>query len=314
MAPDAGSSPQAVLLVHGIGDQKPDWASGSIPAIARRIDRAARALPVSGSPQAPVAHIQAAYWAPILQDRQRILATILQRAPDLELKSVLPWDLWKRFMAWLRQKERRFVAESVGDVIGYRDPTAAALIQHSLMGSLDALAQRYSPRPDGSKIALTIVAHSLGSVIASDFIWDQTRKRQADGQSGFHPFFALRNFFTIDSPLALFSLSYGAPEAFNKPIAMEDPAGRWVNIYDKDDPIAMPLKALNAAYDAAVLADAEVQAGMYLQAHTRYFTHGRTLDIIARKVALDHAAAASSGAAQNIGDWVEAYDRMFMHG
>lgn len=91
----------------------------------------------------------------------------------------------------------------------------------------------------------------------------------------------------MGSPLPLFSLQFGGPEVFNKPIAIQDSLGRWVNIYDKNDPIAYPLKLLNEAYNRVVLKDQEVHAGMFGIAHLKYWTNQSVHLIIARKLALD---------------------------
>ncbi|MGE5279388.1 MAG: hypothetical protein ACM3L6_01415, partial [Deltaproteobacteria bacterium] len=119
---------------------------------------------------------------------------------------------------------------------------------------------------------------SLGTVIASDFIWDCQFK-------GLMKPFALGNVFTMGSPIALFALRYGA-ELFNQPIEVKAP-GRWVNILDADDPIAYPLKPLNKEYDHAVLADREVSVGPLGVAHTRYWNAPVVHALIGRKLALD---------------------------
>lgn len=309
---------QAVLLVHGIGDQRSDWAEPILDRFSARLRHVAASVNLPASAVAPDAAVAVhpAWWAEVLQSRQRVLAGILRGAPEIaKPRSLWPGDWWAGVVAWLRQKERRFIAEFIGDVIGYRDPGAAAEIQSALLKDLDRLAEKTrrtgttpGERVSGGKIPLTILAHSLGSVIVSDFIWDQTRARQAADLSGFHPRFELRNLFTIGSPLALFSLSYGGPEAFNQPIAVEHPDGRWVNIFDKDDPVAMSLKPLNAAYDRVVWADASVDAGPYLLSHAGYFTHDAALDIAAAKIVLDRAADARLRPPAQIAAWAGNYD------
>jgi hypothetical protein len=302
--------PHAVLLVHGIGDNPPGWADAIISRLRKRIRGAVAELSIKATDPDAIALIEPATWSQATQRRQRVLSEILRNAPDLlELRSAWPWDLWKRFVAWYRRRERAFVAEFVGDVIGYHESEAAQGIRQSLMEGLQNLARRASAVPISGKIPLTIIAHSLGSVIASDFIWDQQQLRASSGQAGFDERFQLFNLFTIGSPLALFSRRYGGPEAFNQPIVMEHPAGRWVNIYDRDDPFAMPLKPLNSAYDRAVLKDARVQAGLYLFSHQGYFEHNDTLDIVARKVTLDWASAASRKSTESLAKISQRFDQ-----
>jgi hypothetical protein len=123
------------------------------------------------------------------------------------------------------------------------------------------------------KAPLTIVAHSLGTVVSSDFVWDRTKPRK-NRTTPFHPRLTFMNFFTLGSPLALFSLQHGGPEAFSQPIHVEHPDGRWINIRDRDDPVGMPLKSLNAEYHAAVHHDGEVDTGDYLLSHMGCFKNG----------------------------------------
>jgi hypothetical protein len=134
---------------------------------------------------------------------------------------------------------------------------------------------------------VTFIAHSLGTVISSDYVWDRTKARRRTRRRGFHERLAFANFFTVGSPLALYSLRYGGPEAFNKPVRVEIPRGRWVNLYDRDDPVGMPLKPLNAAYRRAVWKDVHVESGPYLLAHGGYFSTPGTMAAISRKLALD---------------------------
>ena len=142
--------------------------------------------------------------------------------------------------------------------------------------------------PKGSgKAPLTFITHSLGTVIASDFIYDRSKERRLKSLEGFHERFYLENIFTIGSPLALFSLRYNGPEAFQNPIHVESSFGRWLNIYDGDDPVGMPLRPLNDAYKSAVSRDIKVESGIYGLSHIGYFTKSKTLDIIAKKLALD---------------------------
>ena len=109
--------------------------------------------------------------------------------------------------------------------------------------------------------------------------------------------------------MALFSLRFGGPEAFSKPIRMETGRGRWMNLFDRDDPIGMPLKPLNEAYQRAVFNDVDVQAGLYLWSHLRYFTHSKVLELIADKLALDWIAHNGRLAAGELAALDAAYER-----
>ncbi len=126
-----------------------------------------------------------------------------------------------------------------------------------------------------------MIAHSLGTVISSDFVYDQLK-----GTGVLHQRFLFSNFFTLGSPIALFALQYGI-ELFKSPIRLECKDGKWINIFDLDDPVAYPLKNLNQAYDAAVNVDYEVNTGGFGISHTRYFQNQIVQELIAQKLAQD---------------------------
>jgi len=164
-----------------------------------------------------------------------------------------------------------FASQFVMDIIGYLNADAKRMIQDRIKDDLKLI--------NGDKESVTIIAHSLGTVIASDFIWDRQDKKDFGD-------FKLDNFFTMGSPIALFALRWGS-ELFSKPIRVDDPNGCWINILDKDDPIAYPLKGLNKEYYNAVLEDKEVNVGSLGVAHVMYWGNEEVHKIIAHKLAED---------------------------
>jgi hypothetical protein len=226
------------------------------------------------------------HWADLLKERQRRLQQVLNES----LAPVVvegPWwvrtlrALWRR----LRRQEFQFVSNFIADIIGYLDPDAQAAVHGRLRESLDRLSADVGSL--SGKRPLTIIAHSLGTVISSNYVWDQAKLRRQQGQDGFHPHLQFENFFTLGSPLALFSLRYGGPDAFQQPVSLESPRGRWLNISDADDPVGMPLKTLNDAYARAVFREVRVNSGAYLAAHNGYFNDATTMQTVSRKLALD---------------------------
>ena len=295
----------AVVLVHGIGDQGLDWADAIMSALASAVSAQLAGLGLGPVTADEALVLSRAHWAAALQARQRALGELPAGAAPVESRGAWWRRLWDTARRELQRQQTRFITEFIGDVIGYRDPAAREQIYAAIRDALGQTAAQASAAP----APLTLIAHSLGTVISSDFVWDETQARLAQDARGFHPRLRLENFFTVGSPLALFALQYGGPEAFTKPIRMESPAGRWVNIYDPDDPVAMPLTTLNAAYAQAVLRDALVEAGPYLLAHLRYFTRPETLTIISRKLALDWAAHHQRLTPARLAELYAAYDR-----
>ena len=76
-------------------------------------------------------------------------------------------------------------------------------------------------------------------------------------------------------------------EVLSSAEGVETREGRWLNIFDDDDPVGMKLRGLNKAYAEAVHQDVQVDAGPYGVSHTEYFNKQAVLDLIANKLAID---------------------------
>lgn len=277
----------AILFVHGIGDHKKNWADRLMRDFSAALEAETRALlgPETDVRAADMVDLRAVYWKDVFHRSQERLYGILTRAAKEALRVGAHW-LTRPFLRYIKaffHLQHTVVTGYIGDIIGYMGPAARQEVYTRITACLDELA---SPAGSAHKRPLTIVAHSLGTVIASDYVYDHARPR---GAEGFDARLRLDNLYTVGSPIALFSLRYGGPEAFTSPIRMESPAGRWINIYDLDDPVGMPLKTLNDAYAGAVAADVHVDAGWYGLSHTAYFNKQGTLRLIARKLAIDWA-------------------------
>jgi pimeloyl-ACP methyl ester carboxylesterase len=276
----------AVVFVHGIGIESPDWAKDSIATLQAAVLKQAQDLLKAQAPASAdeIAEIKSVFWADVLNARQKHLEQRLASAqPPLKLSGSFWNKLWTVGKSLFKGFQNNFTTKYVADIIGYLDASAYAQIHGRLGQVVDGFAA-----PTG-KAPLTIVCHSLGTVVTSNYLYDLRKKREALQKTGFHENVRLDNFFTLGSPIALFSLRYGGPDAFGDPVKMELPAGRWVNIFDEDDPVGMPLKPLNTAYDKEVLKDVSVQSGGYLISHMSYFKSD-AVKIIARKLVLDWAA------------------------
>jgi hypothetical protein len=115
---------------------------------------------------------------------------------------------------------------------------------------------------------LCIIAHSLGSIIASNYVydiqgeWDDSKKKLipkvVDDKIGDTPLEQMRNFeffVTMGSPLALWSLRY---TTFNQPVTVNQ---CWLNFYDVDDIIAYALEPVIDDDAKANLKDRNINAG-----------------------------------------------------
>jgi len=272
----------AVAIVHGIGRQREDFASGIIQQVRKRV---ARQLG-DELPGAPRLFFQPVYWAPVLQKEEDDLWSRLRKGGKLE---------WNRL--------REFMVDFAADAIAYQpmpgERDAYDSVHAILADGLRQLAQQAGPRAP-----LCVISHSLGTVIASNFFYDlqmhsaqkqliAQKVREKMGDAPLPCGETLTLFYTLGGPIALWSLRY---RNFGKPIQVPslklgnhyaNLVGEWVNFYDKADIIGYPLKELNADYNAAVTSDRAVRVGELLTfwnplSHVEYFEDGDVLGPIAQ--------------------------------
>lgn len=216
-------------------------------------------------------------------------------------------------MRW--RKSRGFVVDFLADAIAYqatpwnRDTYDAVHAVYA--ATLHRLAEQAGPRAP-----LCVVAHSLGSIISSNFFYDLQHdfgnaKRNGNGKHLIPPV-ALKelsntpleqghtfaHFYTCGSTLPLWSLRYQNPK-FGLPVKVPSPQlsdlhpqvpGEWVNFYDADDILGYPMKELNANYAQVVTRDQQVNTGhfpwsMTPASHTHYFSNPKMAKPIARALA-----------------------------
>ncbi len=271
-----------VIIVHGIGKTSPGYAQPLIHGLTDKFSGALQNILKTSDDFSSDIVIREIVWDDVLAVNQDKLSKLLKKG----FKQHKPKGLRafaSKFFSFLTAPIFRlrtdFAAQAISDIIGYKNSDAYPKIHGRLRQGLDLLAD--NRRTLGEKQHVSIIAHSLGTVISSDFVYDQLK-----AHGTLHEQFLLSNFFTLGSPIALFALEYGI-ELFKSPIRLECKDGQWINIFDLDDPVAYPLKNLNDAYDAAVDIDQEVNTGGFGVSHTRYFKNQSVQQLIAQKLAED---------------------------
>jgi len=279
----------AVGFVHGIGRQQEGF---HLEMAAKLEERLAKACP-----EVKV-YAEGIYWADITDRLENKLKAKL--APY-----GLRWDHWADI--------RGYVISFLADAIAYQpvpheDDSAAneyiyADIHERFCEKLQVLSDRAGP-----DAPLCLISHSLGSIIASNYVYDlqngklpaRIRDRIKRSDSPLVQGHTLTHFYTMGSPIALWTMRYkdfGRPIDFPPQILREHglPYGEWVNFYDKDDIVAYPLKSLSKLYDESVSEDLEVSNPGWL-ANTPLGSHGGYYD---------------SEAVMNriVASWVELYNR-----
>ena len=170
---------------------------------------------------------------------------------------------------------RRVAIDYVADALAYQ-PTADDRKTYDDIHVIYAQTLKALAAEAGEKAPLCIVAHSLGTVISSNYIYDlqkptlispQVKAAMGDKPTALERGETLNLLYTLGSPIALWSLRY---RDFGKPIAIPAPElinhypnlqCAWMNYYDKDDLIGFPLRDLNEGYSRAVSADKQVNVG-----------------------------------------------------
>ena len=245
-----------VLVVHGIGVQEKDFADDFISEMNDRL---------MGLQVAPDAVVwQPAYWADLFNDRELKLWNDLSRDHDLDWVTV-----------------RQFFINFFADAIAYQRKLVATddmyrQIHNRIHGNLAKLRSDLG----GQDKPLIIIAHSLGSVILSNYIWDE-QTNQGLGTNPFECMETLASIVTFGSNIPLFTLALDKIECITFPPptlpANLKAKAKWLNLFDGDDVLGYPLKPLSPSYTQTVTADLQINAGGLFTSwnpisHTEYWT------------------------------------------
>jgi len=284
-----------VVLIHGMGQQQATFANRLIQRVRHRIGD------LIDDPD--VVEFQPVWWA-----------SLLNRRSD---------DLWARMTSRARldwKRTRMFVLGSMGDAAAYqRLPSEDTDIYRECHAVIaDALAnleRRLKP-----SAPVIVVAHSLGSYIVSNYIWDRQHDfsvsaveartpsghppRSDPSLSDFQKLKTLIGLVTYGSNIPVLTLGYKKIEPIRFPEVGELRArlaalrpgitdeeirdvAKWGNFYDHDDVLGWPLKPLSERYSATV-DDHQVNAGLLYGftplSHVAYERNRTVLDYIARLV------------------------------
>ena len=281
--------PIAVAFIHGIGRTEPGYSAPMQRSIQRAFDERA------GEAATPALVFEEINWSAALQNREDLLYE------RLEESGKLGWE-----------KLRHFMVDFAADAIAYQpapsDRSAYDAVHLEVAHAITRLAERAGPRAP-----LCIIAHSLGTVIASNYVYDLAKKRKsfasaevrsAVGRTPIERGETLALLYTLGSPIALWSLRYpkfGQPITFPpKRLVRHHPdlAARWINVYDPDDVIGYPLRELNAGYRRAVTEDRPVSAGSLWTgwtplSHVGYWSNERLAVSIATDLAASYQQASA---------------------
>lgn len=244
-----------VLVVHGMGSQPPDFADGFIAGMQGRL------LRLGVAPEAVA--WRAGWWAGVVNQREA--------------------DLWRALSAdhTLRYEDlRRFVISHFGDALAYqRVPSQGMDVYRTIHARIREHLAALREQMGGDK-PIVVLAHSLGSAIVSNYIWDE-QKSPTPETAPTQRMETLAGLVTFGSNIPLFTLCLDEVVAIRFPVpALSGPiraAARWLNFFDADDVLGYPLRPLSASYHDAVSADLQINVGSILRSwnplsHEEYWT------------------------------------------
>ena len=194
---------------------------------------------------------------------------------------------------------RKFIINFGADAVAYQPGADRREIynrvHHTMAASLSELAIEAGPQAP-----LCIVGHSIGTVVAHNYLFDLGEAMIADTKIGssITPLEAgktLGLFYMLGSPLALWSLRYNDYRAITFPgveVSSLYPAlkPKWISYYDKDDILAYPIRSLSKGHkelaEQGLLTDIPVNAGGIWSSwnplsHLEYWTNDFIIQTIA---------------------------------
>lgn len=272
--------PVAVLFLHGIGRTDPGYSLPMQHDLVRAFASLVRDIPKNPASQIVFEELN---WSDALQGSEDKLASRVMagKSTDSAGADELRYASLRHFMI-------DFAADAIAYQPTHSDRSAYDAVHLRVADSLGRLAKKAGPRAP-----LCLIAHSLGTVIASNYFYDLSKPRGSFldpsvrahiGSTQLERGRTLALFYTMGSPIALWSLRYpgfGVPLRFPpRALARNHPAieARWVNVYDPDDVIGYPLRPVNPRYARCVSEDRSVEVGSWLTgwnplSHTAYWSN-----------------------------------------
>jgi hypothetical protein len=282
-----------VVVIHGIGDLRKKGESYSQP-----LQENIRKHFGVADPDALAFH--EVNWSDIGDEAENDLILNKHVLPDASLPGA--GSIWPPNHALgevldsalnVSEQARRFMLTGVGDVLIYLTEKGGNAIRQRMIDTILAVRDEVmSQNPTRDKHYVTIIAHSLGSVVAYDTCALLATKLRKEVKG-----LGLSHFITMGSPLALFSLlQYGGQTMHyaERGVFLDRPdgSGSWLNFYDQQDPIAFPLTHVYPPLPGKPgrtyqIQDLRVQTGTF-HAHMNYFKNERIAKYIAKRLKADY--------------------------
>lgn len=267
-----------VLIIHGVGGDR-EKLLDNMKNMERDLKRKIKAC---GADPGQIGW-QCVEWDHVLKKDEDEVYKRFSRGERLSI-----WSIWGKL--------RKFVMGYIADALAYRQVPNCSGQKGNTYDKIHGVVHKAVTRlkadlGDGDKPVI-VIAHSLGSVIMSNYIWDRQKKYPPEekdryGENPFERMETLAGFITFGSPLSLFALAFQPRISFEFPpeALPEYLKGKvkWLNFYDSADVLAWPLKELGGSYKATVT-DRKLHVGWTPHCHTSYWTKGNFTGEVAKYI------------------------------
>lgn len=279
----------AIAVIHGIGKENPGFIDPSqeskyVGGIKPRLEKAFK-KELDGQLDNAESQLvfKPVYWAPVIQERQDELYDRL--------------DIRNTVSSFFTLRD--FVFHALADSVAYQptsssdDPNLHQAIHTCFAHTLQNLAKEA-----GESAPLCIIAHSMGTAIASSYIWD-TQKNVFPASARDNPLErgqTLSSFYTFGSQIPFWAMRF---KNFGEPPKLPSAGlsayypratGEWINFFDHDDLLGYPIKNINCLYKDAVTQELKVKVGNLLTgwntlSHNDYWKSKNVIRPIAKSLA-----------------------------
>lgn len=236
----------AVAIIHGIGEPRAGYSDPLVGELYARI--------AAQRDDADAIVWREINWADVTQPDQSAYLNRARRENDLDYVRL-----------------RSFVVSALGDAAAYRrlGEEASSAYQEIHRIIAEDLADLRHQAGDRD-VPLVLLAHSLGSHVLSNYIWDlQAGHGSPENDNRFERAETLAGIVSFGSPIPLFALAHRPIRPIEFPGRALPKAvqrrARWWNYFDPDDILAYPIASLGGGYRKLVN-DVAISSGSLLTA------------------------------------------------
>lgn len=251
-----------VVIIHGMGDPNPAFAAPLIDGLSRQLGAHATAVA-----------FESCFWSDILQAGQDEIWRRLQHASTPMRVNVM----------------RDWIVGTLGDPTGYLSgyERHGVPVLHSVHQRFaDSLARVESRLADPARAPILVLAHSLGCVVVTNYLWNLERAagevgtatvsamhagarevaRKAIGETPVQRLETLTGLITFGCNIPLFLPPVPPYECVRFPRpglrAGLKATARWLNVYDPYDILGYPLSDLWDQAHGTEIEDVALEVGM----------------------------------------------------